>query len=133
MRKRRRCVSAEDKLAAIARCAGGARAVVIAHKLGVVRRVLSSWRKAYERRGQAAFEPVGGRPKMARPAAKPAVDLGPLEALRAAQEEIGTLQRKVGQQQVELDFFRRALRQVRGAPQASAAPGEPTSTRSSKP
>lgn len=132
MRKRRRCVSAEDKLAALARWAGGERAAVIAHELGVVRRVLSSWRKAYERRGQAAFEAVGGRPKMARPAAKP-VELGPLEALRAAQEEIGTLQRKVGQQQVELDFFCRALRQVRGAPQASAAPGEPTSTRSSKP
>jgi hypothetical protein len=53
---------------------------------------------------------------MARPAAKPAVDLGPLEALRAAQEEIGTLQRKVGQQEVELDFFRRACVRFTGYP-----------------
>ena len=130
--KRRRCVTPEEKLSALARLASGEKAGVIAHELGVVRRLLYVWRAAYQRHGQAAFRPVGRPRKVGQAAAKRSADLGPLEAMRAAQEEIAALQRKVGQQQVELDFFRRALRQVRGAHQASAAPGEPTSTRSSK-
>jgi hypothetical protein len=42
------------------------------------------------------------------------------------------LERKIGQQQLELDFFRQALRQVRGARPAGGAPGVARSTASSK-
>jgi hypothetical protein len=42
------------------------------------------------------------------------------------------LERKVGQQQVDLDFFRQALQRVRGARRPSAEPGVTGSTRSSK-
>ena len=49
-----------------------------------------------------------------------------------AGRRIAELERKVGQQQVELDFFRQALRHVRGARRPGAAPGVTGSTRSSK-
>jgi predicted kinase len=42
------------------------------------------------------------------------------------------LERKIGQQQLELDFFRQALRRVGGARRPSEGPGVPTSTRSSR-
>jgi hypothetical protein len=49
-----------------------------------------------------------------------------------ARRRISELERKVGQQQVELDFFRQALRQVEGARQPKDGLGVPASTRSSR-
>jgi hypothetical protein len=54
------------------------------------------------------------------------------EQLAAARARIAELERKIGQQQVDIDFFQEALRQVKGARRASAAPGVTASTRSSK-
>jgi hypothetical protein len=45
-----------------------------------------------------------------------------------AQARIVELERKVGQQQLELDFFRKALRQVREKRQPSDGPGASSST-----
>lgn len=50
----------------------------------------------------------------------------------SAPERIAELERKVGQQQIELDFFRQALRRVREARWPSAGHGVTGSTRSSK-
>jgi hypothetical protein len=52
--------------------------------------------------------------------------------LSAARERIIALERKVGQQQLELDFFRQALWQVGEARQPSDGLGVPASTRSSR-
>jgi hypothetical protein len=52
--------------------------------------------------------------------------------LAVAQRRIAELERKVGRQALELDFFQAALRQVGELRQPSAAPGARTSTRSSK-
>jgi hypothetical protein len=49
-----------------------------------------------------------------------------------ARKRISELERKVGQQQVELDFFQQALRRVGRARQPSDGPGARTSTRSSR-
>jgi hypothetical protein len=56
----------------------------------------------------------------------------PPDALARAQRRIAELERKIGQQQVDLDFFQRALRQVRELRQHSGVPGGTASTRSSK-
>jgi predicted RNase H-like nuclease (RuvC/YqgF family) len=52
--------------------------------------------------------------------------------LEAARRRIAELERKIGQQQVDLDFFQRALRHVREARRLSTKPGVTGSTRSSK-
>jgi hypothetical protein len=54
------------------------------------------------------------------------------EELPRAQQRIAELERKIGQQQVELDFFQRALQQVREARPRSGVAGGTGSTRSSK-
>jgi transposase len=55
----------------------------------------------------------------------------PSDALTKAERRIAELERKIGRQQVELDFFQHAL-QVREARQRSGASGGTASTRSSK-
>ena len=56
----------------------------------------------------------------------------PLDELALAQRRIAELERKIGQQQVDLDFFQRALRHVREARRLTGAAGASVSTRSSK-
>ena len=63
------------------------------------------------------------------PAAGPPVVL---DDLAVAERRIAELERKIGQQQLELDFFQQALRQVSGPRQPSDGLGAAQSTRSSK-
>jgi hypothetical protein len=56
----------------------------------------------------------------------------PAAELEAARTRIAELERKIGQQQVELDFFRQALQQVRGARRPNAGAGVTAFTGSSK-
>ena len=55
-----------------------------------------------------------------------------VQDVATARRRISELERKIGQQQVELDFFRQALRQVGGARQPSDGLGVRASTRSSR-
>ena len=59
-------------------------------------------------------------------------DLESAKDLTTSRKRVSELERKVGQQQIELDFFRQALRQVGGARQPSEGPGARASTRSSR-
>jgi hypothetical protein len=68
---------------------------------------------------------------MERPPDPPPDPAGAKE-LTQARRRIAELERKIGQQLVDLDFFQRALRQVREARRASGGPGATASTRSSK-
>jgi hypothetical protein len=54
-----------------------------------------------------------GRPLFAPPALEVPVASRPEDAAAAAQRRIAELERKIGQQQLDLDFFRAALRHVR--------------------
>jgi transposase len=95
------------------------------------------WRKRFLTGGPEALRGPG-RPCKAAAAGLAASGRGakapdtPGAELEKAQRRIAELERKVGQQQVELDFFQQALRQVRGARRPSAGPGVTGSTRSSK-
>jgi transposase len=51
-----------------------------------------------------------------------------VQDVATARNRITALERKIGQQQVELDFFRQALRQVGEARQPSDRLGVPAST-----
>lgn len=133
MAKDPRLVGPEVKLDALARMARGANVDELAREIGVDRRSVYRWREIYERHGDDAFQPVGRKRRRKRPGViDPAAKAKPPDEVSAARQKIAALERKVGQQHLELDFFRRALRQVGGAAQASAGPGGTTSTRSSK-
>jgi transposase len=139
-----RLFSREYKLAALRRMLAGENVSALARELGIRRKYLYQWRERFRAGGPEALR-TRGRPTKAEALAIAAhgAGLGPAAALlmgdpappdelTQAQRRIAELERKVGQQQVELDFFQQALRHVRETRRASGGPGATASTRSSK-
>jgi transposase len=125
--KERRRFTREFKLAALVRFADAANVRDLARELGIERALLYKWRAKFEAGGAEALTTTG-RP---RPAIGPGESSGsvPADDLAGARRRIAELERKVGQQQLDLDFFRAALRQVRGRRGPSGGSGGPASTR----
>jgi transposase-like protein len=98
------------------------------HELDIKRSILYRWRDAYRQEGAAGLARTVGRPPgVPNPAtAKPG--LSTEEALR---QQIAALERKVGQQAVQLDFFKRAFKRVKESNQANLSAGATASTRRS--
>jgi transposase len=98
------------------------------HELAIKRSVLYRWRDAYRKEGPAGLARSAGRPPGVPNPATPKPGVSAEEALR---QQIAALERKVGQQTLQLDFFKRAFRRVRESSQASANAGATASTRRS--
>ena len=125
MSKPRRRFSREFKERVVRRMLAGANVSALARELGLARPMLNGWRDRLQSGGVEALRDPG-RPRQALRAESAATELG------AALERIGELERKIGRQQVELDFFRQALRQVEAGRRSSAGSGVTVSTQSSK-
>jgi transposase len=134
--------SRDFKLEALRRMEAGENVSVLARELGVSRKSIYQWRDRYRLGGRNGLRGHGRMTKAERAArdealtaekqAAKAVRQASLEELARAQRRIAALERKIGQQQVELDFFQQALRQVREQRLRSGVPGETASTKSSK-
>jgi transposase-like protein len=126
---KRRVFTREVKLSAIQRVLAGESGAAVCRELKIGRSHLSLWCAQYRRHGPEGLR-LARRPLKVHGV----VELDPLaKAMRAkdlgvARKYIAELEGKVGQQQVELDFFRRALRNVGEARQPSDGPGVPAST-----
>jgi len=130
--KKHRHFTEEQKRAAVARVLKGEAVSTVARKIGADRKRLYEWRSQYQEAGAEGLRPVG-RPRKteALGARARSWDEAPDE-LAAARWQIAELQRKVGKQQVDLDFFRRALRHIEETRRAAIAGGGAASTKSSK-
>jgi transposase len=128
-KKRSRVFSRAFKLAAVRRMIAGEDVSALSRELRVLRKDLYYWRTRFRAGGPEALR-GRGRPKKTE--AVPPHPREPSGEIEQARERIAELERKIGQQQVELDFFRQALQRVGGARRPSAKPGAPRSTRSSK-
>ena len=123
-KRKRRSFTREFKLTVLARMASTASIVGLARELGIERKLLYCWREQYAAGGAAGLRRAG-RPSAAElsemevPVTAPVAD---------AARQIAALERKIGQQQFELDFFRAALKQVRGQRRSIDAPGGKAST-----
>ena len=134
-----RVFSREFKLGVVLRIEGGTNVSALARELSIRRKLLYEWRDAFRRGGPAALRPPGrprkseasGPPSIMPPPARPA-PAGEAAELAAARARIAELERKVGQQSLELDFFKRALRQVEASRRPKDGPGGTASTPSSK-
>ena len=118
----------------------------VSKELGIARKLLYEWRWAWRRHGAAGLNRRRGpkkglRRKMATgdpPGAALASRLRPPRALgfrrRTGQGKarIEGLERLVGRQQLDLDFFRKALRLADALQGPAPARGETNSSRSSK-
>jgi transposase len=127
-----RIFSREFKVSVIRRMLTGENVSAIARELQVRRKDLYVWQERFRAGGAEALRGRGRPPKrVTRAAPSATVDLA-TEDLAAAQRRIAELERKIGQQQLELDFFQRALRQVSRRRRPSDGHGAMPSTRSSK-
>src|SRR5579863_7393324 len=88
----RRKFSKEFKVAAMRRLQGGQTAAEVARALEVHPSELHRWRHELEDHGERAFSGVGQK--------------------RAEESRVAELERKVGQQTLEIDFLKRALQHV---------------------
>jgi transposase len=126
--------SREFKLEAVRRILAGEQIRAVSEELTVLRKDLYAWRKLFRAGGAAALRPLGrpckGDGDVASRVGKRARDVAATDT--SAPERVAELERKIGQQQIELDFFRQALRRVREARRPNAGPGVTGSTRSSK-
>jgi len=121
------------KLAAIKRLEAGEAVLPLARELGISRKVLHDWRKAWKLHGPSGLNRKRGPkpgPRKLRPLAEPAAK-GSSGELAQARTKIAELERKIGQQALDIDFFHKALRALEAADrQGSIAPA---SRKSSKP
>jgi transposase len=88
----RRKFSKEFKLDAVQRLRAGEPAGLVARSLEVSRQELYRWSRDVEKFGERAFPGVGQK--------------------RAEETRIAELERKIGQQVLEIDFLKRALQHV---------------------
>ena len=101
------------KQAALTRVAAGESIAEVARDLQLRGRLLYAWRDKVRTGGQAALRERGRPRKGGMALAAPAVAAAGEDDVARAQRRVAELERKIGQQQVDLDFFRRALRHVR--------------------
>ena len=111
----------ELKLAAVRRVLAGESVSAVAQELGIRRKRLYVWKDRFAELGEAGLvQRRAGRPR------KPAAVGNGEEALTArgellaARKRIADLERKVGQQELELDFFGEALRRIKAGAKRSA-------------
>jgi transposase-like protein len=126
--------SREFKLEAVRRILAGEQIKALSQELTVLRKDLYSWRKLFRAGGAEALRPLG-RPRKGDGVVTERVRKRAREVAAddvAAPERVAELERKIGQQQIELDFFRQALRRVKEARRPNAGSGVTGSTRSSR-
>jgi transposase-like protein len=121
----------ESKLSVVERLERGEPASVLAQELKVPRKRLYVWWAAYRAQGAAGLRPTGRPSKLALSGSGAGAG-PPSDPLTRAERRVAELERKVGQQQLELDFFKRALRQVEALGQPESGRGATASTPSSK-
>ncbi len=142
-----RFFSRDFKLAALSRMAGGENVSALSRELNVRRKLLYEWRDAFRAGGPEALcgrgRPrkgsvvVGARSGVARGAAASGPGggsaVGAGDELAAARRRIAELERKVGQQALEADFFRQALQLFETSHRPIGRSGATASTASSRP
>src|SRR6202008_1833720 len=130
MTKKYRYLSEAEKRAAVGRVASGEAVSTVAGSIGVNRNRLYEWTRKYQRGGAEAVRRVG-RPRKHEALTARAWRDGENEAA-ALRRQVAEQQRKIGEQELDLDFFRRALRQLEEVRRTTTARGGAASTRSSK-
>jgi transposase-like protein len=125
MKRKLRRISAGAKQLAVERMAKGESVTALAREYGVERSRLYQWKDRAET--GLPFSESGRLPAQAGVAAPHATEL------EAAGARIAELERKVGQQQMAIDFLKQALRQVNPSRPISYGSGAPASSSSSKP
>lgn len=134
-----RVFSTALKAKVVRRLEAGEALAKVSRELEIARKLLYEWRSAWRRHGVAGLNrkrgPKPGRRRRSdRPPSESSTAKAGTPAIEAqqAQARIAELERIIGRQQVDLDFFRKALRLIDAPQPGTPAPGAVASTRSSK-
>jgi transposase-like protein len=130
MSKPKRVFTAEFRVEVAKRILAGESVSQLHHELAIKRSVLYRWRDAYNKEGFAGLDRKVGRPPGVPNPSTPKPGVSVEDRLRS---EIATLQRKVGEQAVQLDFFARAFKRVKESSRNSSKTGATASTERSEP
>ena len=129
----KRVLDTAAKQALLLRHASGETLGRLARETGILRKSLYEWRDAYRAFGIAGLNRKRGPkpgPRKLRPLAEP-VAKGSHGELAKARVKIAELERKIGQQALDIDFFHKALRALDAADrQGSIAPVSRKSSKS---
>ena len=104
----RRTFTREFKVAAVRRLQGGMPVGRVARELEVNAHQLHSWKRQLEEKPNSAFSGAGRR--------------------RGEETQLAELERKIGQQAMEIDFLKGCLRQIEDLRKAQAESPNPRST-----
>jgi transposase-like protein len=128
-----RSFSREFKLQIVQRIEAGENVSALSREVGIKRTILYRWRDAWRLGGVEALR-LKGRPSKAEAMALAAARgvAGKANDLAEARWQIEQLQRKVGQQQLDLDFFKQALRRIEASRQPNDGLGATASSPTSK-
>ena len=138
--RRFRIFSREFKETAVRRILAGEKIRTVADELRLRPQLLYTWLDCYEQGGADALLPRGRLRKAVSWARRRALVQQPSRQARrygvgssepVRDSRLVELERKVGQQAVELDFFKEALRHVKEPPRPSGGRGGRASSRSS--
>lgn len=121
MATERRHFSRDFKLMALARMEAAGNVDALAKELGIRREMLYVWRRKYQAGGAEALHSAG----------RPRPWVPPPEALDAA-AHIAALERKLGEQSLEIDFLEGALRRIEASSRPIERPGATASSPRSK-
>ena len=129
-KRKRRIFSRKFKLSAIERMLAGESTKELSRELRVDPKHLHKWCHRF-RIGGAEGVRQAGRPRK-QVVSEEERAKSQVADLASARKYVTELEAKIGQQQVDLDFFRQALRQAKGVGPTSGGPGVTASTQSSK-
>lgn len=113
MSRKPRVFTQEFKLKAVKRLLKGESVAAVSAELSVRRKNLYAWKRAYQIGGEAMLRPRGRPPKAGGRGSAPTNRK--FTKLERARQRILELERKVGRQELELDFFDKALRCIEQA------------------
>jgi transposase-like protein len=140
-----RVFSTAFKEEVVRRLESGEALATVSKELAIARKLLYEWRWAWRRHGAAGLNlrrgpkkglkrkmATGDPPGAALASSAPSAEVpsAPVAELARAKARIDELERLVGRQQLDLDFFRKALRLADALQGRTPARGETNSTRS---
>ena len=130
----RRSFSPDFKLKIIERLDAGEGGTALSIEFMIKREILYRWRDAYRAGGIEALRSKPGRPPRGEAQAMAVArgTAGKASDLAEAQRQIAELQRKVGRQQLDLDFFKQALRHIEASRRPSDGLGATVSSPKSR-
>ena len=127
MSGKNRVFTKEFKAGVAQRIVNGESVSALHQEFQIKRSVLYRWRDAYRKEGAAGLQRSPGRPPGVPNPPRPVA--GPAEA---AARRVAELERKIGQQALDLDFLRRAFKRVKESRRNNTAVGATASTERSE-